>query len=1246
MKEWLPRLVARVPGSDWLPRLVARVPVSIHAKLLAAFLAIVVLLITVGAVGLQVLSEVNRRAEELVKLERKIAAYRQLQRDTTAQLSNISSALLAPNQRMLEATLRQLNQYGYDFDLLQFAAKDEAELFRRVREDYDRFIQVVTRVVELFRSGKVAEGRELQLTQAGPLADRLERLTNQLVKKVEADMVASIEASHKASLTSRWVVIGFAVGSIGLALVLGYAISWSLIGPVKQMGARLKQIASGDFSQRVEIPNRDELGLLAMDFNRTAAQLQESYANLEQKVESRTRDLTQALEQQTATSEFLRVISSSPTDLQPVLDAVGENAARLCDANVALIFRVDGDGLRLVASHGPLPIIPPSEGIPIERGSVTGRAVLDRITIHIHDLAAESDSEFPASKGYQKDFGNRTTLATPLLREGIPIGAISIRRMEVRPFSDKQIELLKTFADEAVIAIENVRLFQELQARNREVTEALEQQTATSEILGVISSSPTDIQPVFDTIVRSAARLCDAVFSTLIRFDGELLHLAAHHNFIPEGLQVLQRIFPSLPRDHLSGRAILNRTVVHVPNIPSDPDVPQASRDLARAMGYRSLLAVPMLRGGNPIGAILVTRVEGAFPPKQIDILKSFADQAVIAIENVRLFQELQVRNRDLTEALEQQTATSEVLKVISRSTFDLQPVLETLIENATRLCGADHAHIFTIDGELLRPAVAYGVSPYFREYLERNPLRVGPGSAAGRAAFERRTVHIHDVLAEPGYQYSELQEREGYRNLLAVPMLREEVLVGVITLRKKKAGSFTDKQIELVTTFADQAVIAIENVRLFHELQARTEELARSVRELKALGEVSQAVSSTLDLQTVLTTIVSRAVELSGTNGGLIYEYDEATQEFHLRATHGMEAELIDARRAAPIRLGEGTVGKAAIARAPVQVPDILDEHVAVSSRVRPVLARLGYRSILAVPLLFEERIVGGLFVSRKEVGSFSPEVVDLLQTFATQSVLAIQNARLFRELAEKGQQLALASQHKSQFLANMSHELRTPLNAILGYTELIQDNIYGAVPEKVREVLERLAKSGRHLLGLINDVLDLSKIEAGQLTLALTDYSLKQVIQTVVLAVEALAAEKRLALKVTLPPDLPPGRGDERRLTQVLLNLVGNAIKFTEAGEVRVEAKAADGTFRVAVADTGPGIAEADQEKIFEEFQQADTSSTRQKGGTGLGLAIAKRIIALHGGRIGVTSRLGEGATFWFTVPVRVERQTGGTG
>ncbi len=500
--------------TEWLPRLVARVPASVHAKLLAAFLAIVLLLIAVGAAGLQVLSGVNRRTEELGKLQRKIAAYRQLQHDTTAQLYSVASALLVPDERTLEATLRQLNQFGYDLDRLQFVAKDEVELLGRVREDYDRFIQVVTRVVELIRSGKVAEGQELQTAQAGPLAERLERLTNQLVNKAEADMVASIEASQEAYGASRRVVIGFAVGSIALALVLGYAISWSLIGPVKQMDARLKQIASGDFSQQVQVPNRDELGTLAANLNRM------------------------------------------------------------------------------------------------------------------------------------------------------------------------------------------------------------------SEELG-----------------------------------------------------------------------------------------------------------------------------------------------------------------------------------------------------------------------------------------------------------------------------------------------------------------------------------------RLYQQLEA--------------------------------------------------------------------------------------------------------------------------------------------------------------------------------------------ASKHKSQFLASMSHELRTPLNAILGYTELILDGIYGEVPEKIHEVLERLGKSGRHLLGLINAVLDLSKIEAGQLTLALGDYSMKDVVQAVLTGVESLAAEKRLALKTSLPPDLPPAKGDERQITQVLLNLVGNAIKFTEAGEVRVGVSAADGRFLLSVADTGPGIPEADQQKIFEEFQQAGLSGGRRKGGTGLGLAIAKRMIEMHGGSIWVESKPGEGSTFRFTVPVRVDRQ-----
>jgi signal transduction histidine kinase len=429
----------------------------------------------------------------------------------------------------------------------------------------------------------------------------------------------------------------------------------------------------------------------------------------------------------------------------------------------------------------------------------------------------------------------------------------------------------------------------------------------------------------------------------------------------------------------------------------------------------------------------------------------------------------------------------------------------------------------------------------------------------------------------------------------------------------------------------------------LEQKVEARTQELTEALKQLKALREVSQAVSSTLNLETVLTTIVTRAVQLSGTAGGVFYKYDEATQEFHPQVTHQMGEELVEVIRERPIRLGEAGIGRAAISRAPFQVPDILDDQRYGAAHLRPIIVRLGYRSLLAVPLLREERIVGGLVVWRREPGRFSAEVVSLLQTFATQSVLAIENARLFREVEDKRLELETSSKHKSQFLANMSHELRTPLNAILGYTELILDNIYGDISEKVRDVLSRLEKSGRLLLALINDVLDLSKIEAGQLTLSVSDYSMQDIVQTVFTGVESLAAEKKLSLKATAAQDLPLGHGDERRLSQVLLNLVGNAIKFTEAGEVNIEVKAFDSAFLVAVSDTGPGIPLSDQAKIFEEFHQVDSTSTRKKGGTGLGLSISKRIVNMHGGRIWVESSPGNGSTFSFTIPFRTEQRRG---
>jgi signal transduction histidine kinase len=428
----------------------------------------------------------------------------------------------------------------------------------------------------------------------------------------------------------------------------------------------------------------------------------------------------------------------------------------------------------------------------------------------------------------------------------------------------------------------------------------------------------------------------------------------------------------------------------------------------------------------------------------------------------------------------------------------------------------------------------------------------------------------------------------------------------------------------------------------LEQKVEQRTQELAQSVAELRALGEVSQAVNSTLDLEMVLNTIVAKAVDLTGTDAGAIYVYDEQSEQFKLRSTHGMSEELISGIKAHHVG-GRDPVGKATAERVPVQIPDLRNADESTKSPVLDLLLSAGYLALLVVPLIGPEGVLGALVVRRRQSGEFPKQTTDLLQTFGAQSVLAIQNARLFSEIGEKSHQLEIASQHKSQFLANMSHELRTPLNAILGYTELILDQIYGETPDKMHSVLDRVQANGKHLLGLINDVLDLSKIEAGQLTLSLSDYSIRDVVNSVFAAVESLANNKKIALKVELPKDMPSGRGDERRHTQVLLNLVGNAIKFTDVGEVAINAAAQNGSYTISVRDTGPGIDPKDQGKIFEEFQQADSSATKKKGGTGLGLSIARRIVELHGGRIWVESAVGQGATFFVTVPVMVEQQVG---
>ncbi|MBI3063470.1 MAG: GAF domain-containing protein, partial [Deltaproteobacteria bacterium] len=669
-------------------------------KLLVGFLAIVILLIAVGAVGLQVLSHSNRRATELVELQRKIAAYRQLQHDTTAQLYRVASALLTHDERTLDATLRQLNQFGYDLDRLQFVAKDEVELLGQVRKDYDQFIQVVSQSVELIRAGKIEAGNQLQITQANPLAERLERLMNQLVNRAEADMVASIEASQAAYTQSRWIVIGFAVGSIALALVLGYAISWSVIGPVEQMDARLTQIAAGDFSQRVEVPNRDELGTLAANLNRMSEELG--------------------------------------------------------------------------------------------------------------------------------------------------------------------------------------RLYQQIESRNRDLTEALEQQTATSEVLGVISSSPTDLERTYQTILR-----------------------------------------------------------------------------------------------------------------------------------------------------------------------------------NITRLCESNIAALFLYDGDVLSTAASYGTTQEFAEHLAHGRPRPSRETTTRLAALERTTVHVADLLSDPAFSPKprELYVKENVRTVLSVPMLRENTLVGVITTWRREIRPFTEKQIALVKTFADQAVIAIENVRLFQEIQ-------------------------------------------------------------------------------------------------------------------------------------------------------------------------------------EKSRQLEAANRHKSEFLARVSHDLRTPLNAIIGFTRIVLRKVEGQIPDLQKENLGKVLISSEHLLGLINTLLDLAKIDAGKMEAIAETFRVEEIVNMTTATVEPLLKDGRVRIVRDIAPDLPPLKTDRDMLKQVLFNLLSNAAKFTEQGEIKVSASRENGTLKLAVSDSGIGMKPAALEHIFEEFQQAEKTTASKYGGTGLGLAIVKKFVNLMGGDIVVESEVGKGSKFTITLPMELKK------
>jgi GAF domain-containing protein len=1144
--------------------------------------------------------------------------------------------------------------------------------------------------------------------------------------------------------------------------------------------------------------------------------------NMTLKIRHLISSVSHAVEQQTATSEILRVISQAQTDVQPVFDAIAESALRLFRAWAASVFRYDGEFIQMVArraGHGGIEDL--AEQLPYRPTGEwpADRAVLERSVQHIADVETDPLAGTRARE-WARAHGWRSLLQVPMLRGDDPVGVIAVTRAEPGGFSPGEIALLQTFADQAVIAVENVRLFKELETRNRDLAEALEQQTATSEILRAISSSPTSVAAVFDTILASALRLCDTPTGGIFTFDGRAFHIAAAAHWSDEFLAALREavILPG-PETPLR-RVGLNLEMSHVADIFSDPSF--SPPETYRLEGMRTSLAVPMLKEGQLVGALTFHRREvRPFTEAQIALIKIFADQAVIAIENVRLFKELEARNRQLTEALEQQTATSEILRVISGTPTNVQPVFNAIVRSAAQLCDAVFCVAYRFDGTLIHPVAHRNMTPDALEALKKMwPAPPSRDTVTARSVLERSIVHVTDVIQE-GVSTASIAfggALGGYRTMLAVPMLRDGVPIGTITVARRETRPFSDTQVELLKTFADQAVIAIENVRLFTELQARTHELTRSVEQLTALGEVGRVVSSTLDLQTLLGTIVARATQLAGVDAGVIYEYDEHREVFEPRATYHLEDEIMQALVTSPIRKGEGATGRLAEVREPIQLPDI--RATTLQSHVRDVLLRVGYRGLLAVPLFREDHLIGGLTVIRKEPAEFAPEIVQLLTTFATQSALAIQNARLFREIEEKSRELEVlsrnmeqlyrlstamqeplslkeqlgrvletatriglldriyvwavspdgdklvnlagagfaederkqfegfalplveagamyrslresrpllfddetplprdlylkqqyllkglrtnrfliipmiargetvgvfagdnkpsgrpiaretvellqtfashaavaianarlfqtieeksreletASRHKSEFLANMSHELRTPLNAIIGFSEVLLERMFGEVNDKQTEYLRDILESGRHLLSLINDILDLSKIEAGRMELELTDFHLPAALDNALTLVRERAGRRGIRLQATVDERLGDVRADERKIKQVVLNLLSNAIKFTpEGGRIDVRAEPSEGVVEVSVSDTGVGIAPQDQEAVFEEFRQVGTADKKVEG-TGLGLSLARKFIELHGGRIWVKSEVGRGSTFTFTIPVR---------
>jgi GAF domain-containing protein len=1011
-------------------------------------------------------------------------------------------------------------------------------------------------------------------------------------------------------------------------------------------------------------------------------------------VQAKTRDLSEALTYQTGSANILKVIASSPTNVEPVLETIVENACEVCEAYDAIVVLRDGDDLRPSAHYGPIPL--GRDRWPNDRTSISGRTIADRATVHLRDVLSDEGADFPTAQEMCRRDGVGTMLAVPMLRESEAVGTIVLRRAEVNPFTDKQIALLQTFADQAVIAIGNVRLFEEVQAKTRDLTESLEQQTATSEVLEVISASPGELEPVFRKMLENATRVCGANFGMMQLWNGETFSTAAAYN-VPPAFAALREGKPihiHHPQSGLSN-VLKSHQVVHIHDVTKgaaylggDPNVVQ----LADIGGARTVVLVPMLKEDEFIGTFTIYRKEvRPFTDKQIALVENFTKQAVIAIENTRLLRELRERTDDLTESLQQQTATADVLQVISSSPGDLAPVFDKMLENAIRVCGAEFGSMNLSENGAMRPAAQYNVPTEYAAARGDRAFTPHPTSPLATAIRTKQVVHWADLRTTESYleRYPaavQLVELAGARTVAIVPMLRDGEVVGAITIFRKEVLLFSDKQIELLSNFAKQAVIAIENARLLKELRQRTDDLSESLQQQTAMSEVLQVISSSPgELAPVFEKMLENATRVCGAEFGSMFllEDGRVRQAALYNAPPAFAAARVDAIRQPHPR---GPVAKAIESKQVIHVADVRVTPGYLEGSLATVeLVELGgARTIVVVPMLRDNEVIGVITVYRQEIRPFDDKQVDLLRNFARQAVIAIENARLLKELRQRTADLSqslddlrtaqdrLVQTEKlaslGQLTAGIAHEIKNPLNFVNNFSALsaeLTDELNdllkdAALTEKMRteveelttllhDNLEKVVQHGKRADSIVKNMLLHSREGSGEQRStdinALVDESLN-------LAYHGARAEKS-GFNITLQRDFDATAGlaelFPQEITRALLNLISNgfyaATKRNSDGEAGFEptllaaTKSLGNSVEIRIRDNGAGIPSEIKEKIFNPF-----FTTKPAGeGTGLGLSMSHDIIVKqHGGTIRVHTELGAFTEFIVTLPRAISAQS----